>query len=67
MHANMEGFRRDSHMYNKTFEEENFCGLSTIFIMWENFCGMPTTASFSVLIMKEEMLSGRTFTVSKNL
>ena len=32
----------------------------------ENFCGLPTIAYFSVLIMKQEIFNSKTFAVREN-
>ena len=45
----------NSKEYRKNIQGgKNFHTLSTIFIMWGSFCGLPMPAYYSALITKQE-------------
>ena len=54
-------------VYDKTFKEETFTVCQQYSLCMENFCSLPMTICFSVLIRKQENFCGKTFVVSENL
>ena len=51
---------------SKIFLVENLCGVCQQYSLCrEKFCGLPTTAYFSVLIQSRKIFNGKTFAINK--